>query len=143
MPEDVRREKFERLKLLLSETGLHFFADSDKLICLLRFGDLDNTDFDTIFVTLQGGDSDIIVATLTILDGEKGYVYTPEVWKECMRFNKHVGLLKAQYDERYNDIDVSYETWLATLPENLALGIRMLAAEGNQLAKRLKALLAK
>ncbi len=138
-----RQEKFERLKLLLEQSGLHFFADTDKTVCLIRFGDLEYTDFDTIFVTLQGADNDIIVATLTVLDGEKGYHYSPRILEECMRFNKNVALLKAQYDERYGDIDLSYETWLAVLPENISMGIRLLAGRGNELGKLLKDILQK
>lgn len=140
---DERAEKFERLKHLLEQSGLHYFADPEKIVCLIRFGDLDYTDYNTIFVTLQGTDDDIIVATLTILDGEKGYHYSPALLEECMKFNKKVGLLKAQYDERYGDIDVSYETWLATLPEHFAMGIHLLAGRGNELAKKLKTMVKK
>ena len=131
-------ERFERLKLLLDQAELAYFADPDKGVCLMRFSDLKNSDFNTIFLALQGVDEDIIVATLTILDGEKGYHYPFKVLEECMKFNKKFGLLKAQYDERYGDIDISYETWMATLPENLATGIKLLASNGDKLAKRLK-----
>ena len=142
MPDDQRLlERFERLKHLLTQSGLHYFADPEKKVCLIRFGDLDSTDYDTIFVTLQGSDDDIIVATLTLLDGEKGYHYTIKILEECMKFNKKVGLLKTQFDERYGDIDLSYETWLATLPENLAVGIHLLAGRGNELAKKIKKML--
>lgn len=141
MGKGEKLDKFNRMKHLLDQSGFHFFSDAEKSVCLIRFGDLGNSDYDTVFVTLQGSDDDIIVATLTILDGEKGYHYPPEVLEECMRFNKGVGLLKAQYDERYGDIDVSYETWLATLPENLATGIHLLAGKANSLAQQLKNML--
>ncbi len=138
MPQKERDEKFERLKHLLKQSGLHYFADADKEVCIIRFSDLEYTDYDTVFITLQGSSDDIIVATLTILDGDKEYHYSPTVLEECMKFNKNVGLLKAQYDERYGDIDVSYETWLATLPEHFNTGIQLLAGKGNTLAKKLK-----
>ncbi len=138
MDKIISKEKFDRLKTLLRQANLSFFADPEKKVCLIRFADLKNTDFDTIFLALQGSDEDIIVATLTLLDGEKGYHYPPKVLEECMKFNKEYGLLKAQYDERYGDIDLSYETWLATLPENLAVGIGLLASKGELLAKQLK-----
>ncbi|RKZ27865.1 hypothetical protein DRQ26_02335 [bacterium] len=141
MSKSNRAEKFERLKHLLEQTGLHYFADGDKEVCLVRFSDLEHTDYDTVFITLQGSADDIIVATLTILDGDKGYHYSTEVLEECMKFNKNVGLLKAQYDERYGDIDVSYETWLATLPENFNTGIQLLAGKGNDLARVLKSMM--
>ena len=137
-----RKEKFERLKFLLEETRFNFFADSDKGVCLIRFGDLENADFDTVFVYLQGSESDIIVATLTLLDGEKGYRYPREIYEECLRFNKKVALLKTQFDERYGDIDISYETWLATLPENLEMGIELLVSHGDAFAGELKKMLA-
>jgi len=143
MEGDNKLEKFERLKHLLEQSGLHYFADPEKTVCLIRFGDLEFTDFDTIFVTLQGSDDSVVVATLTLLDGEKGYHFPSQVLEECMRFNKKVGLLKTQYDERYGDIDMSYETWLATLPEHLSTGIRLLAGRGNELAKKLKDMLKK
>lgn len=141
MDEQVRREKFERLKFLLEETRFNFFADPDKGVCLLRFADLKNTDFDTVFLSLQGSESDIIVATLTLLDGEKGYEYPPEVYEACLKFNKKVALLKAQLDERYGDIDLSYETWLATLPEHLEIGIELLVSHGDEFARQLKEML--
>ncbi len=134
-------QKFERLKLLLEQSGMSYFADPEKGVCLIRFRELKNTDFNTIYVALQGTNDDIIVATLTLLDGEKGYHYPLKVLEECMKFNKKYGLLKTQYDERYGDIDISYETWLATLPENLAVGIRLLASRGDELAGGLKKML--
>ncbi|MCD6594577.1 hypothetical protein J7L68_02740 [bacterium] len=143
MDNNISKGKFDRLKILLEQANLSYFADPEKKVCLIRFGDLKNTDFDTIFLALQGSDDDIIVATLTLLDGEKGYHYPVKVLEECMKFNKQYGLLKSQYDERYGDIDLSYETWLATLPENLAVGIGLLASKGNLLAKQLKDIIKK
>jgi hypothetical protein len=133
-------QKFERLKLILEQTGLLYFADTEKQLCLLRFGDLTYTDFDTIYLSLRGRDNDVIVATLTLLDGEKKYPFNTGVFEHCLKFNKNVGLLKTQFDSKHGDIDLSYETWLATLPEHLYLGIHLLASEGNELARELKSL---
>ncbi len=142
MDEQEKRDKFERLKLLLDRTTLNYFADPDKGVCLVRFADM-KTDFDTVFVYLQGAENDIIVATLTLLDGEKGYHYTKEIYEACLKFNKKVALLKAQFDERYGDIDLSYETWLAILPEHLQMGIELLVSHGNALVSELRRMLAK
>ncbi len=134
-------QKFERLKLLLDQAGINYLADPDKAVCAVRVRELRNCDFNTVYIALQGNGEDIIVATLTILDGEKNYHYPKNVLENCMKFNKQYGLLKTQYDERYGDIDLSYETWLATLPENFAIGLHLLITNGDDLAKDLKNLI--
>lgn len=142
MNSEQEKEHFERLKYIIEQTGLPFFADAEKQVILIPVPSK-MADSDSIYITLQGSEKNIIVATFTVLNGDKKYKYPSEVFKECMKFNKHEGLIKAEYDERYGDIDITYESWIGTLPEHLSVGIKLLFAGGEKLAKLIKPLVEK
>lgn len=142
MNSEYEKEHFERLKYLVEQTGLPFFADTEKQVIIIPVPSK-ASDTDSIFITLQGGEKNIIVATFTVLNGDRNYKYPNEIFKECMKFNKHEGLIKAEYDERYGDIDVTYESWIGTLPEQLSVGIKLLFMSGEKLAKLLKPIVEK
>ncbi|MCD6595667.1 hypothetical protein J7L68_08340 [bacterium] len=139
----VFAQNFDVLKKLLDATSIPYIADDKKELCAIEVGESKESDSKTIFVRLDGGNNDFVIARITIIDGKKNCDFPPEIYKECLEFNQRTGLLKTQYDTQYGDIDLTYETWLSTSPDDFTRGLRYLADNADVLAKKLKTFIKK
>jgi len=134
-------QNFADLKTVLDAGGVPYIADDAEEVCVISLDGLEESDGKMIYIKLEGVNKEFVVARLTIIDGIDGTEYMGDVYRECLVFNHGTGLLKAQYDPKYGDIDITYEAWISTPPEDFVKGIQFLVEKADKLAAKIKKIL--